>query len=581
MTQKSAIFMTLLASLTTTKCAPAEPASYKVSGIVSDSRTGAPVPFCRLRLFEETAQTEARRTRDASPQDGFRREGQPPPRLGASDTLLLADAHGRFSLTVAHAGRWRLAGVARGYRTQFLNQHGAFSETIVLSEGQPVAQVALRLDADAEVSGVVLDEAGEPVRQAQVIAEDAAPAQTAFATRRPVGISQTDDLGHYELAGLAPGAYRLHVQASPWYTSGNAAVTVNRGVSPAPAQPSLDPSLDVVYPPTYYPGKDEERLAEILTLAGGEQRRADFHLQPIAATHLVLPRSPAGADGERGGRSFPTVTRVSEDGRASLFGQVQGAVSQTDTEWNIGGLSPGRYEVHMVAGDGRPGEVQQIDVQPGGGGTLALPAAGLTVPVTLKVIGADLNDLGMVTLTETATGRIISDTGRGGARGRRGGSDEEPPARVLHLAPGRYTVTAPGTSEAYVTGLKVEGEGAQVNGMTLEVKDESPSLLFEMATGRATLTGTAARNGAPVPAAMVLLVPISGAGQVQRAETASDGSFALSGLVPGSYIALALDAGWSVNWQDTATLTRYLPQGVALELKQGARATTALPAILP
>ena len=186
-----------------------------------------------------------------------------------------------------------------------------------------------------------------------------------------------------------------------------------------------------------------------------------------------------------------------------------------------------------------------------------------------------------MTLTETTTGRIISDSGRGGARGRRAGSDEEPPARVLHLAPGRYTVTALGTSEAYVTGLKVEGEGARVNGMTLEVKDESPSLLFEMATGRATLTGTAARNGVPVPAAMVLLVPISGAGQVQRAETASDGSFALSGLVPGPYIALALEAGWSVNWQDTATLTRYLPQGVALELKQGARATTALPAILP
>ena len=95
---------------------------------------------------------------------------------GVAEGVLLADAHGRFSLPVEHAGRWRLSGVARGYRTQALNQHDGFHEALVLSEQQPVATVTLRLDADAEVSGLVLDEAGEPVRQAQVIAEEVVPA---------------------------------------------------------------------------------------------------------------------------------------------------------------------------------------------------------------------------------------------------------------------------------------------------------------------------------------------------------------------------------------------------------------------
>ena len=70
---------------------------------------------------------------------------------------------------------------------------------------------------------------------------------------RQAGAGQTDDRGRYEIGGLAPGIYRLRVQAQPWYAQNQAFLqrTVS-GVVNAP--PSPDPSLDMVYPADLFSG---------------------------------------------------------------------------------------------------------------------------------------------------------------------------------------------------------------------------------------------------------------------------------------------------------------------------------------
>ena len=104
-----------------------------------------------------------------------------------------------------------------GYRLQAYEQHESFSSGVVLTDAAPSAAVTFRLAPDAVLSGVVFDEAGEPVAAAQVQAQDV----TAGSNDRLAGLAQTDDRGHYELAGLAPGGYRLRVDARPWYASGS------------------------------------------------------------------------------------------------------------------------------------------------------------------------------------------------------------------------------------------------------------------------------------------------------------------------------------------------------------------------
>ena len=81
---------------------------------------------------------------------------------------------------------------------------------------------------------------------------------------------------------------------------------------------SLDPSLDMVYASTWYPGVDREESAETLTLTGGEDREADFRLNAIAAVHLQVHPSGERTDSVRrtSGSAAGCHDHESERGRA-------------------------------------------------------------------------------------------------------------------------------------------------------------------------------------------------------------------------------------------------------------------------
>ena len=194
---------------------------------------------------------------------------------------------------------------------------------------------------------------------------------TGGAENRPAGATQTDDRGHYELAGLAPGAYRLRVEARPWYASGGGAPVLGRsftGLVPLVAAQtttgaaSPDPSLDLVYPTTWFPGAESAAQADVLTLAGGEDRQADFHLLPQPAAQLTVARpTPTGV----GGIASPSQDvhgwlgpLVSQSGAASPL--VTGTMSVTADAWEVGGLGPGTYEVRIPTTDGSSPDVRQV-----------------------------------------------------------------------------------------------------------------------------------------------------------------------------------------------------------------------------
>jgi hypothetical protein len=151
------------------------------------------------------------------------------------------------------------------------------------------------------------------------------------------------------------------------------------------------------------------------------------------------------------------------------------------------------------------------------------------------------------------------------------------------LAAGSYEVHLAGGT-AYLTGILAKD--AKVSGSTVQLEEGSPALTLETADGRAEVSGLAQLDGKPALAAMVLLVPATlgqpgDASVVARAETNTDGSFSLTGVVPGPYILLALDRGWSVNWHDPATLARYLVHGVPVDVKPASHESITLQTELP
>jgi hypothetical protein len=612
-------------------------ATFQISGVVVDAYNGSPIPFARLQATPVVTSVNAGADRDGArtprqtPGGGAgQNDGATPParpggrgqpggftgrlqRQQGAGNSAMADAHGQFVLTVAHAGGWRITAAARGYRAQALDEHENFSAAVVLSDAAPTFAVRFGLTADATVSGIVLDEAGEPVEHAIVIAEllpgDAAenpPARIG----RITGSTGTDDRGHYEVTGLAPGNYRIHVQATPWYAVGSQqarlAQQFGQQTTSAASTAPPDPSLDLVYEPTWFPGTPDERAADVVALHVGEEREADFHLTPVPAAHLQLsiPAAP-GVTEEGNRRGQPSafqqnilISRVDASGLASSINSLLPAGGQPGVA-ESGGLPPGTYEVRTGPRFGGPGgqprsadseEVREIEIKPGMSGVISLADAVPLIKVTLAFDGAaDAAATGVV-FTNVQTGRQVYAENSRFPRIRFGpindGDDTPPPtptARTVSLAPGRYRVALQ-SATAYLTGMTATG--AQAEGRTLVVSDGSPTVTLHTQTGRGIVGGVVQAGGKPLVGAMVVLVPATlgeedAINATYRDESNTDGSFLLSGVLPGRYILIAIDHGWDVRWNDPATLAKYLVNGTPMELKAGSKTEQTIAAQAP
>ncbi len=556
---------------------------YRITGVATSTRDGAPVPYCRMQVVESVSTVALPEPRRGGPNGFSARAGQ---RGQAREPAEVdADVHGRFQITVDHAGAYVLTGSAREYRRQNFDAHESFFSSIVLTPAVPAVDVVFRMQRDASIAGLVLDEAGEPVRTAQVYAETPGAQQqqgTRFARGgggQQAGFAQTDDRGRYELSGLAPGAYRVRVQAQPWY-----AQSANRRVGGPTTGSSLDPSLDVVYAPTWFPGVEDEAAAELIRVTGGEEREADFHMMPIAAVHLIVPRPemPVAAEGQLRPQPRALVTRVSPGGG----GFVQ-TVATNGTTQEFGGLSPGVYEIATVGADGHPEPgARQFRVLPGASGVVDLSTATPLTTVKLIVEGADWSEAGQITFVDVATGRTVrTDDNFGTFGGRRRGNGDDPEREhLVYLSQGKWEVYAGLSATTYLVTLEVKG--AMATGSMLEVGMEAVTLTLHMGSGRGEVSGIASVAGKAVAGAMVLLVPVTlgeagSLAEVQRDQTNTDGSFSLHGVVPGKYILLAIDHGWEVKWRDPATLAGYLARGVPVDVGSKVKLKRDLDALEP
>ena len=520
---------------------------YQISGTLVSSSDGSSVSHGHLAA---TLATEGR--------PGRRRFPAP---TATGDT----DDNGRFLISLPSAGRWSLAASARGFTRQEYQEHGEFSTAVVLTSAAPAIQVRFALSPEASIVGVVLDEAGEAVRKAQVSLMRMAsptPGQAERAATQRASTT-TDDRGEYEFDGLSPGGYKVCVTTRPWY-----AAVAQRGSADSS---SLDPSLDVTYAPTWFPGVDDPATAEILALNAGDRREADLRLLPIPAVHLLItPKPGANETQDRRFLSFPLVQRVDSGGGGEAFVPValsRNALGQID----VGGLSPGLYQIRM-ADPGEEDGAAVVKVNSGSAQTFD-PDSVNEARVTMHLDGVPEGETGSVevSLVDPSSGSPVLDSGgRGGFGGGFRRVEQTPEGnRVVEVPPGRYEVVLRGRPDLYLAG--VSAKGAQVTGRMITLGAGDSSLAVHVVEGRAHLTGIASFKGKPSVGAMVVLVPatLGNPGSiaiVRRDQSNTDGSFDLPEVIPGQYILIAIDHGWDVNWSDALTLNQYLTQGVAVNL---------------
>lgn len=455
---------------------------------------------------------------------------------------------GKFEFTGMPAGKYSLEGAKRGFISASYDQHDQFSTAIVTGAGLDTETLTLRLAPDAVITGKVLDEVGEPVRHATLTLyfDDHSRGVDEI---HQFGSAQTDDLGTYEMTPLRPGTYFLSASAKPWYA-------VHPNSEPegqAAPTSSINRSLDVAYPLTYYPDVTEAESASAIPIQGGERVQVDIHLSPVPALRLLFHVPDNG----RNGFNYPQLQQPAFD--SSTFVQIGGGRLVSPGLLEITGIPAGRYNVRFL-GPGQASQMDGVDLTKDGEEIDASKSEALsTVKASVRIPGEPaLPPRFMVGL-------------RSGPRTPAVWQVVNPKAEVefQQLAPGRYEVLVGGPGKPYsIAHMAVEG--ASASGHTLMVAAGSaPSVSLTLVGGSVEVRGIAKRDGKPFAGAMVVLVPKNpelDRDLFRRDQSDLDGTFSLRGVVPGSYTVVAIENGWDLDWSQPGVIAAYRKHGRTIQI---------------
>jgi hypothetical protein len=466
------------------------------------------------------------------------------------ESILTAE-NGNFEFNGVPAGKYDLHGAKRGYISASYDQHEQFSTAIVTGAGLDTEVLILRLAPTAIISGKILDEAGEPVRHATVTLffDDHSNGVDQI---RQAGGTQTDDQGAYEIPRLMPGTYFLSASAKPWYAihaNSDAPDSVSK-LQPAPA--TLDRSLDVAYPLTYYPDVTEADSATPIPIRGGERLQVDIHLNPVPSLHLLF-RVPNNGNN---GFSAPRLEQPAFDG--STFMQVDGIRMVSPGLVELTGIPAGRYNVRL----NEPGlavQMNGVDLTKDGEELDTLTGEALSNIKVLVQVRGETTVPPQLMVGLRGAQRMFAGVQQVSAKGE---------AEFQQIAPGRYEVLV--WKDKPYSIAQISAEGAEVSGHNITLTaGSSPSVSLTVVGGGLNVEGTAKRAGKPFAGAMVVLVPKNpeeNRDLFRRDQSDLDGTFNLQNVVPGSYTVLAIENGWDLDWSQPAVIAAYTKHGRTLEV---------------
>jgi protocatechuate 3,4-dioxygenase beta subunit len=307
----------LVALLMNQTAAPA--ATGRISGRVIAEGINAPIAGARVMVFPM-----------------MRRQMRPTGPM-AVPPQGMTDQDGRFTFNGLAPGEYRVDVQKTGFASSFDPMMRPKMYTV--AAGQALDNISIVLQKGAVITGKVLDQKGEPVTDAHVIAlRRITPPGASNASPRLIptamqGPQQTNDIGEYRVAGLPPGEYFL--AASPraigFGGPGTASTIGNGGGVPTTTT-------------TYYPGTADQAAAQAITVAAGaEVSNIVFTLQSVLAYRV----SGVVVD-ENGAPIAHAMVMLMNDPRSGMMFMGPGGHAQTgdDGRFSIGDVTPGTYRLN-------------------------------------------------------------------------------------------------------------------------------------------------------------------------------------------------------------------------------------------
>jgi Carboxypeptidase regulatory-like domain len=502
--------------------------AFRVAGVVVSLTSGSVLPGTRVSL------TDTKNPRNTQ--------------------WMVTGDDGRFAFNGLSAGKYSLLGGHRGFIRTTYDQHGQFSTAIVTGAGVDTENLTLRLVPMATISGTVLDEFGEGVREANV---------RLYRENHGLGITQivsaggtsADDQGFYEFVDLIPGNYFVSASGRPWY-----AVHPPRE-SEGGQFVAVDRSLDVSYPTTYYSGTTDADVATPIPIKGGEQAEIDLNLAPVPSLHLIFHVPENQQNGfippmlEK--RALDSSEAVGYDGMQLISGGT----------YELTGVPAGKYTVRFrQSPSGELGRTTEVEVKEDGQELDASPGEPLSgLKLSVKIAGEDKLPERLFVALRDARVRTVAFQW----------VDANGDARFEGVTPGKYVVVAGSQTKRYSVIRVSLQNGSETAGNEVSLTPGSEvAASIVLISGTGSIEGFVKRSGEAAAGMMVVLVPEDPESNVdlfRRDQSDLDGSFVFRGVVPGNYTVIAIEDGWTLDWSRPAVLARYAPHGERLKMPAEAR----------
>lgn len=475
---------------------------------------------------------------------------------GERNLLVVSDSEGRFVFPSVEPGRYAVTAQKAGYlNSSSPSGPGGKSNLITLAAGQELTGITLKLLPQGVIAGRVTDEDGDPLQHVSV---QVAVFRNVLGKRQLVsrGGGLTNDIGEYRIANLPPGKFYVYATQPHTVLQGFESV----------------PPVEENYPVTFYPNVLEPAQAAMLECTpGNEVRGIDFRLRKVRTFHIrgqIMDYVPSG----KAGPHFAIyATRTSSAlGLAGMNGATQ---VKPDGTFDVAGLVPGSYmliAMRMVHGFSTnanvPVEVGNSNVD----GLSITIGDGINLRGALKFESAENPDYAKIRVMIEPVDNILM------------GAPNSQPAKadgtfeIAGASPGRYRVNAYGLPpNSYVKSVKAGQQEVIDSGLDLTNGAAPGDLEVTLSNKAASVSGAVVdERQQRAVGTTVLLIPVGAhRGQfryTRRTATDQSGAFSVTGVIPGEYLAFAVDGMEEGSWEDPEFLQRYESKGVKLKLGEAA-----------